>query len=467
MVRTRFSPSPTGLLHIGNVRAALFSALYAKHTNGFFLLRIEDTDAVRSDHQFTDILQGDLRWLGLQWQEGPEVEGPHGPYWQSLRRDIYNQYYHQLDQAGRVYPCFCSDQELALNRKIQLSQGKAPRYPGTCLRLSQEEVEERLAHGQKPALRFKVPRNEVLEFVDTVKGLQKFQTDDIGDFLIRRADGSASFLFCNAIDDSLMEVTHVIRGEDHLTNTPRQLMILQALRMRAPSYGHLSLILGDDGAPLSKRHGSFSLHDLRNKGYLPSALLNYLARLSHTYEANKLLTFDELAEQFNLEKLSKSSARFDQHQLLHWQKEAVLNLDSKTMWEWLGEDLKEKVPQHAQDLFIEVMRQNVLFPQDVIEWIHILFGKELQFSSEHLQVLKETGKDFFVAAADLMREPKEDLNFLLEGLKLKCGVSGKNLFRPIRVALTGQMHGPELPQIAKLLGPEKMLKRFEEASEQC
>ena len=326
MIRTRFCPSPTGLLHIGNVRAALFSNLFAKHANGIFLLRIEDTDAVRSDHQFTTILQSDLNWLGVKWQEGPEIGGPHAPYWQSQRRDIYDLYYKKLTQEGRAYACFCSDQELALNRKLQLSRGQAPRYPGTCRKLSPEEIENRLAQGEKPALRFKVPENAVIEFIDSVKGLQKFNSDDIGDFIIRRADGSSSFIFCNAIDDSLMEVTNVIRGEDHLANTPRQLMILQALAMRTPSYGHLSLILGDDGTPLSKRHGSFSLHDLREQGFLPKAILNYLARLSHTYDNNDLLTFEELAAHFHLDKLSKASARFDKNQLLHWQKEAVLSL---------------------------------------------------------------------------------------------------------------------------------------------
>ena len=463
MIRTRFSPSPTGLLHLGNARAALFSALYATHAHGVFLLRIEDTDAARSDEKFTEVLLNDLHWLGLEWQEGAGVGGPHGPYWQSQRREIYNRYYQKLEDEKRAYPCFCTDQELALNRKIQLSRGQAPRYPGTCRKLSAEDVQKRITVGDLPALRFRVPENAVIEFIDTVKGPQKFNSDDIGDFIIRRADGSSSFMFCNAIDDSLMEITHVIRGEDHLTNTPRQLMLLQALNMRTASYGHLSLILGDDGTPLSKRHGSSSLHDFYEKGFLQQAVLNYLARLSHTYEENKLLSFAELAQQFKLEKLSKASARFDINQLLHWQKESVLAMDHPAMWKWLGDDLKNKVPEEMREPFIEMMRQNILSPSEAASWIEILFGDALSFSDEQLSVISEAGEPFFVAAQNAVKQFDSDLKSILDDLKTTLGVSGKKLFMPVRVALTGEQHGPELPQIALLLGPEKMQQRFSQA----
>src|SRR5580704_5060301 len=306
MVRTRFSPSPTGMIHLGNVRSALFSALYAKHAHGTFILRIEDTDQSRSEEKFTESMLSDLTWLGMHWQEGPGIDGPYKPYFQSQRGNVYSRYYQQLEESGLAYPCFCSDQELALHRKLQLSRGHAPRYPGTCRKLSKDVVAERIAQGKKPALRFLVPQNKDIDFVDIVKGPQHFNSDDIGDFIIRRADGSSSFMFCNAIDDSLMQISHVIRGEDHLSNTPRQLMILQALEMSSPKYGHLSLIMGDDGSKLSKRHGSFSLHDLRAEGYLPIAVMNYLARLSHTYEEQRLLNIEELAQAFNIEKISRA-----------------------------------------------------------------------------------------------------------------------------------------------------------------
>lgn len=465
MIRTRFSPSPTGMIHLGNARAALFSALYAKCVKGAFILRIEDTDIARSEQKFVDLLKDDLHWLTIYWHEGPDVNGPNGPYFQSQRQDIYKKYYEKLENEERVYPCFCSDQELMLNRKIQLSRGKAPRYPGTCRKLSKEDIAERLAKGLKPALRFRVPEDKNIEFVDLVKGLQKFNSDDIGDFIIRRADNSASFMFCNAIDDSLMEVTHALRGEDHLANTPRQLMILQALNMRAPQYGHLSLIIGEDGAKLSKRQGSFNLHDLREQGFLSPAVMNYLARLSHAYDDPHLLSFDELAEKFHLEKLSRAPARFDYHQLFHWQKEAVMKLDHEAVWLWLGDELKKQVPVASQELFIELMRQNILFPNEAKKWINIFFGDEISVSADHITILKEAGEDFFIAAQQAIAKQGENLKAVLDELKTILNISGKRLFMPVRIALTGEQNGPELAAIATLLGAEKMQQRFAKARE--
>jgi len=234
--KTRFAPSPTGLLHLGNVRTALFNALLARRQKGRFLLRIEDTDRERSRPEYVAALLEDLRWLGLDWQEGPAVGGPHEPYAQSTREAIYSQYYRQLESTERVYPCFCTPAELALNppaelalnRKAQLAAGRPPRYPGTCARLSEVERQARLERGLQPTLRFRVPVGRTIEFSDLVRGPQRFASDDIGDFVIRRADGTPQFFFANAVDDALMEVTHVLRGEDHLANTPRQLLLLEA-----------------------------------------------------------------------------------------------------------------------------------------------------------------------------------------------------------------------------------------------
>jgi len=461
MIRTRFSPSPTGMIHLGNVRSALFSALFAKHSNGVFILRIEDTDQSRSEEKFTESMLSDLTWLGMHWQEGPNVGGSHKPYFQSQRGDVYSRYYQQLEDNGLAYPCFCSDQELALHRKLQLSKGHAPRYPGTCRKLSKDVVAERIAAGKKPALRFLVPQNKDIDFVDTVKGSQHFNSDDIGDFIIRRADGSSSFMFCNAIDDSLMQVSHVLRGEDHLSNTPRQLMILAALKMSSPQYGHLSLIMGDDGSKLSKRHGSFSLHDLREEGYLPIAVMNYLARLSHTYEEQRLLSFEELAQAFNIDKISRAPARFDKNQLLHWQKEAVLKLDSSNAWEWLGQAIQEKIPAEKRDVFIDVMRKNIILPHEANHWAEKFFENNLTFSGEQLIVLSEAGDAFFEKAVDAVNKHGLDLKTVLDELKNALGVSGKRLFMPVRIALTGEDHGPELIHIATLLGTKGMLQRLE------
>ena len=273
-VKARFCPSPTGLIHLGNARTALFSALFAKKMDGVFLLRIEDTDRERSKQEYADILMQDLKWMGLEWQEGPDHDCGAGPYYQAQRQFIYDDYYERLEVAGMAYPCFCSEEELALARKIQRASGKPPRYPGTCRKLSDEQIAVKLSQGCQPTLRFKVLDDEWVEYEDFVRGKQKFNSNDIGDFIIRRGDGTSPFMYVNAIDDSLMGVTHVMRGEDHITNTPRQLMILAALGLRAPQYGHISLITGQDGSPLSKRNGSRSIEALRLEGYLPEAVIN-------------------------------------------------------------------------------------------------------------------------------------------------------------------------------------------------
>lgn len=460
MIRTRFAPSPTGLLHLGNVRAALFSSLYAMNCHGKFVLRIEDTDIARSSHEYTESLQDDLHWLGIDWQEGPGVEGEFGPYWQSKRADIYAHYYKTLEEKRLAYPCFCSDAELAVSRKIQLSRGMPPRYPGTCMHLSADEIQKRIVEGKKPALRFHVADHQQIDFIDLVKGQQNFKSDDIGDFIIRRAEGTASFMFCNAIDDSLMGVTHILRGEDHLANTPRQLMILQSLGLRLPQYGHLSLITGDDGAPLSKRHGSSSLQDLRQEGFLNQAVLNYLARLGHAYDEPKLLSFAELAAAFRLEKLSKSSARFDRHQLLHWQKETLMSLDHNAVWEWLGREIKDQIPEASQLLFVEAVRSNITFPAEANHWVKVLLSAELDYPADNLAVLQQAGAKFFSKLAELSQQHGTDLPIIFSEMKTQLSVSGKNLFMPIRIALTGLTYGPELIQIANLLGAVKMQQRF-------
>lgn len=459
-VRTRFSPSPTGMIHIGNARAALYSALYASKSHGSFILRIEDTDAVRSEERFVDSLIDDLHWLGLTWQEGPRVDGAYGPYWQSLRQGVYAKYYQILEEKKLIYPCFCTDQELSLARKIQLSRGQAPRYSGTCLKLSSEEIAKRLNAGQKPAWRFAIPNNIKIEFTDIVKGPQEFQSKDIGDFIVRRADGTAPFLFCNAIDDAMMKVSHVLRGEDHLTNTPRQLLILQTLNLHTPRYGHLSLIVGDDGAPLSKRHGSFSVNQLRDKGYLPEAIINYLSRLGHICDAQELLPFSELAEHFHLDKLSRSPARFDVGQLLYWQKIAVQKLDNISLWRWLGEKIAAEVPEHAKSLFIETVKANIEFPEDATSWAKVFFNEKVEMNDEERKIIQEAGEQFFVEAEQALDKYGIQLPQILADMKQTLGVSGKKLFMPLRIALTGKTHGPELAQIAELLGQEKMKQRL-------
>lgn len=459
-LKSRFCPSPTGMMHLGNTRTALFNALLARHADGIFLLRIEDTDKLRSEERYTDVLMADLLWLGLPWQEGPEHDLGAGPYWQSQRQAIYDRYYREMEQSGLAYPCFCSEQQLNLHRKIQRAAGKPPRYPGTCRQLSPAQIQEKIDQGLQPALRFAVPEHAEVVFTDLVRGEQRFSTDDLGDFIVRRADGTPPFMFCNAIDDALMGVTHALRGEDHLTNTPRQILILQALKLPIANYGHITLIVGPDGSPLSKRHGSRSVNELREEGFLPIAIVNYLARLGHYYEDDSFMSLQQLAAKFSLNNLGKSPARFDATQLLRWQKEAVSRLTPEQLWNWLGANVQALIPIEKRDLFIAAVQPNIAFPNDAIVWATIFFGDELTPSAEARTILADTPKAFFEVAADALNNTGADFAALSKVLKEKLNVSGKNLFQPLRAVLTGELHGPEMAKIFELLGEKKIRQRF-------
>lgn len=457
ITKTRFAPSPTGLLHIGNVRTALFSLLLAQHLKGDFLLRIEDTDRERSKPEYSDALMRDLHWLGLEWQEGP--------YWQSQRQDIYDQYYHLLEQEGLAYPCFCTEQQLAITRKIQLSQGKPPRYNGACRHLTHDQIEAKKQQGLPATLRFAVPPHQVVVVNDMVRGEQKFQTDDLGDFIIRRTDGTAPFLYCSVLDDALMGVTHVLRGEDHIANTPRQLLILQALKLPAPQYGHINLIVGKDGAPLSKRHGSRSIPELRAEGFLASGIINYLARLGHYYQDDTLMSLPELAQKFSLQALGRAPARFDEEQLLHWQKEAIQQLDLAAFWQWLGSEVQALIPTAQKDIFLNTIRANITFPQEASYWAKIFFTAEFSVPAQHQQILAQAGKNFFQESIRAIESEGDDFNQVSKKLAEKLNIKGKALFQPLRVALTGELHGPEMAKIFELLGPNQLIKRFQAALE--
>ncbi|SMF94506.1 glutamyl-tRNA synthetase /glutamate--tRNA(Gln) ligase [Methylomagnum ishizawai] len=456
--KTRFAPSPTGLMHIGNARTALFSALYGES----FLLRIEDTDAERSRREFVDELLADLRWMGLPWQEGPQTAEPGPDYFQSRRGAVYQRYYDALEQNGLAYPCFCTPRELEISRKIQLSSGQPPRYTGKCAHLNPEEVARKRAEGLEPTLRFKVPKRETVEFLDGVRGPQKFATDDIGDFIIRRADGSAAFFFCNAIDDALMGVTHVLRGEDHLANTPRQLLVLKALDLPAPQYAHNSLILGDDGAPLSKRNGSRSIAQLREEGYFPLALLNMLARLGHHYDSEDIMDFAALKARFDLSRLGKSPARFDIDHLKHWQQLAVRSADPATLKPWLHAETRALVPEDQLAAFLDIVRSNCLFPAEADGWARILFADELKAEPDMAAAARGAGEAFFLAALDAATLAGADFDAFMKALKAKTGAKGKGLFLPLRAALTGRHDGPELGALYRILDPARLHRRLAE-----
>ena len=465
IVKTRFAPSPTGLLHLGNLRTALFNALHARRHDGVFLLRIEDTDRERSRADYVEALQRDLNWLGLPWQEGPGVGGPHAPYAQSEREAIYQEYFSRLENQGLAYPCFCTEQELKLSRRAQRAAGLPPRYAGTCAHLSEPEVARKLSQGLRPTLRFRVPQERVVTFEDGVRGPQRFPGQEIGDFIIRRADGSPAFFFSNAVDDSLMEVTDVFRGEDHLTNTPRQLLLLEALGLPAPRYAHISMIVGADGAPLSKRHGSRSVAELREQGLLPGAVINYLARLGHVYEDNAYLDLDGLARDFAVERLGRAPARFDEAQLTHWQHEAVAAAPLDALRRWLRPQVGGEVPDADFDEFLAVVRPNVAVPEDAGRWARAFFADEVALASGSVDVLAQAGVDFFQAAEAAITEHGTDYAAVVADLKARTGAKGRGLFMPLRLALTGQDHGPELARILPLMGAERALRRLRRAAE--
>lgn len=461
-MKTRFAPSPTGHIHLGNARTALFNFLFAHSQAGCFLLRIEDSDATRSLLALAKELEKDLLWLGLAWQEGPGQEKGFGPYYQSQRQAIYTLYYEQLVSIGRAYPCFCSESELLMMRKRQLALGKPPRYSGQCRQLTPKQVAEKKAQGQLASLRFHVLPKQTICVDDFVKGEQTFDSDNIGDFVIQRSDGSAAFFFCNAIDDALMKVTHVLRGEDHLTNTPRQIMLLQALGLSIPAYGHMALIVGEDGAPLSKRHGSFSIKRLREAGYLPEALQNYLARLGHTYTNPNFLDIHALAKQFSLDRLGKSPARYDQAQLLYWQKQALLQLSNDKLSEWLDVKIQNLVPSGVKLNFIELMRGTICFPEEAVAWASILFSESntLSFSIETKVFLRKVDPLYWQTLLALLDQENADFKVVIKQLQEKLNLKGKALFAPLRLALTGRNDGPELAKLFSLLGNEKIRKRI-------
>lgn len=463
-MKTRFAPSPTGLIHMGNARTALFSALLAAHHSGLFLLRVEDTDTARSKPIYIEALLEDLQWLGIDWQEGIEVGGAHAPYAQSERLSQYTPFYQQLLNDGFAFTCYKTDAELDMMRKTQRAAGCAPRYPKSWRQQSEQEINEKIKLGVKPTLRFKVPDNMVIEFEDGLKGKQCFSADDIGDFVIRKADGTPSFLFCNAVDDALMGVTHVIRGEDHLTNTPRQLAILDALALRKPSYIHIAIILGADDKPLSKRNGSQSIQVLHETGYLPSAVVNYMARLGHYYAANQLMDFAALAAQFSLDSLVKSAAKYDERQLQFWQKTALKSLDSAMLWGWMGTAVHQQVPEAKQALFIQTIRDNILLPDDARQWAIRLFTDErLSLSDEAQIVITQAGAEFFELASATLQESGADFEAISHALKSQLGVKGQQLFQPLRLALTGQLHGPKMADLMELLGVERCRQRLHHA----
>jgi nondiscriminating glutamyl-tRNA synthetase len=457
---TRFAPSPTGELHLGNARTALFNLLLARHLGGRHLLRIEDTDASRSRSEHTVALMEDLRWLGIEWDAGPDREDGRGPYRQSQRKPLYDGQFAELERRRLTYDCFCSPLELEVSRKTQLAAGKPPRYAGTCRELPPEAQQKKRSAGIAPTLRFRVPAGRRIEFADFVHGPQSFLSDDIGDFVIRRADGSAAFFFSNAIDDASMGVTHVLRGEDHLTNTPRQLMVLEALELRTPQYGHVSLLVGSDGAPLSKRHGAVSVRVYRELGYRAEAIVNHLFRVGHSTSDNGFLSIEQMARLFDVTHLGRSPARFDEQQLAMWQKEAVQRMSASEAHRWLASVVPPAVDSSAANAFIDAVLPNVVLPEDARGWAEVVFGELPPLAADDEQLVRSAGAGYFSAAASAAAASGNDLPAIVAAVKSATGKSGAALYKPLRLALTGRTHGPELAPLLRAMPPGKARERL-------
>lgn len=458
---TRFAPSPTGDLHLGNARTALFNLLLARRRGGRFLLRVEDTDAERSSDAYRARQMEDLRWLGLEWDAGPDREDSRGPYRQSQRAVLHQADLDSLAAAGHVYPCYCSALELELARKALLAAGKPPRYAGTCRELSAEQQARKRAQGIAPTLRFRVPAGRRIEFEDLVHGHQSFMSDDIGDFVVRRGDGTAAFFFSNAVDDARMGVTHVLRGEDHLANTPRQLLVLEALGLAPPVYGHVSLLLGRDGAPLSKRTGAASVRDYRERGYLAGAIVNHLFRLGHSTPEHGLLALPEMAQAFETAHLGRAPAHFDEQQLAGWQKEAVRHLSLEEARRWLARELPAGIDERAIDAFIEAVRPNVALPEDARVWAEVVFGGPPPLDEASQAAVREAGRDYFATAAHAAQMSGNDLPAVAGAVRAATGRKGAALYMPLRAALTGRAHGPELAPLLKAMPPGTAHERLE------
>ena len=457
---TRFAPSPTGHLHPGNARTALFNWLLARAAGGRFLLRAEDTDRERSREEFLAGQLSDLEWLGIDWDAGPDREDEFGPYRQSERHGIYADLYERLHEQGAIYRCYCTPVELEVARRARLLAGLPPRYAGTCRELDDARCRAREAQGIAPTWRFRVPESRVIDFNDRVRGPQQFAASDIGDFIVRRADGTPAFFFSNAVDDALMGITVVLRGEDHLSNTPRQLLVLDALGLPAPEYGHLPLLIGRDGAPLSKRNGVYSLRELRAEGYLPAAVLNYLYRLGHSGGGDGWLDPAAMAQGFCCERLGTAPAHFDVGQLRHWQREAVHALDTGSLRIWLAAafGLDATAPELVQ--LTDVMRHNLLLPADAWPWFDVIDGDVPDPAPEDSALLVEAGPAYFRAALEAFDATGADLEALTAGIRARTGRRGAALYMPLRIALTSRHDGPELAQLLRAIPPARVRARL-------
>jgi len=474
--RVRFAPSPTGELHVGNARTALFNWMFARHFEGSFVLRIEDTDESRSALSYQVNLLDDLKWLGLDWDEGPQKGGSYGPYRQSERLDIYAEHLKKLIDADMVYPCYCTEEELEEERQSLILSKRMPRYMGKCRNLTCAEREALASQGRKPSYRFKVPQTTV-EFNDLIRGPIKFEGESIGDFIIVRSNGMPAYNFAVVIDDHLMAITHVIRGEDHLSNTALQSMLYRAFGFEPPAFAHHCLILGKDHAKLSKRHGSVSVGEFRRQGFLSEALINYLGLLGSSFaEGREVLSQSEMVEAFSLERASKSGAVFDEDKLRWLNAIYIRSLSTDDLIKRLQPFLREAgyQPETADPQWfnnvIETVKDELTTLADIDGHIDLFFDERYEMTPDAKQLLDSENarnviRSFGEYLADAAGSPQEIYVAAIKHARGKSGVKGRDLFMPVRAALTGKIKGPELDKVFAILGKaaaEKRLKRAEQ-----
>jgi nondiscriminating glutamyl-tRNA synthetase len=468
-VRVRFAPSPTGLLHIGNARTALYNKLFVLNNDGTFILRVEDTDVARHDPAAEAGIMEDLHWLGLGWDEGPDVGGGYGPYRQSERTEIYQEYAQRLLQEQKAYRCYCTPEELVQMRERLLAKGERPRYLGTCRGLSPQQIKEFESEGRKPSLRFVVPEGAAVVH-DIIHGKKVFANNLLEDFVIMRSDGRPAYNFAAVVDDALMEITHVIRGEDHLPNTPRQILLYEALGITPPRFAHHPLMVAPEGERLSKRYGATSVRAYRDEGFLPQAVANYLALLGGGIAGGEeIIAWEEMVERFSLEGIARSPATFDVGKL-RWVNRGHLRAMS-------GEEILRNARPFIQDLplkgvndewlarVMDAIKDNVEILAEVKGYLPIFLPGEFSVDEEARSVLAEDGALEAVKAMEAVLQglgeaDEEAFPHIVTELKKRTGLKGKNLFAPLRAALTGRTEGPELKNLIPLLGKQVILERL-------
>lgn len=475
-IRVRIAPSPSGNLHIGTARTALFNFLFAKKTGGKYILRIEDTDLERSSDVYIQNIYDSLKALGLCWNEGPDVGGPYGPYSQSERFDIYPEYAQKLIESGHAYECFCTPEELDTEKAKAQENKVAPMYSGKCKNLTQEQKDALRAEGREPAIRFAVENKELI-FNDLVKGDLKFDTSLIGDFVIMKSNGTPTYNFAVVVDDMLMKISHILRGEDHISNTPKQILIYEALGAEVPKFGHLGMILAPDRSKLSKRHGATGVSEFVEKGYLIDALVNFVALLGWSpSDGVEIKSVDEIAADFRIEHVSSSNSIFE-YDKLNWmnaqyiKKLSVDELKEKLKPFLTKYDLSE-LTDGQYTRMVEITREPLVILSDITDAVPYFFGAgvniEPEVQSEVLDI--ETSQTVLKEVKELAQnwnfDDEESLHHTLEEVRnsfKERGIKPKETMWAIRAAVTGRTKGADICAVLSILGKEKVLKRINNA----